>query len=113
MAPEVWRLENYSLISILKVLSFWKKYSFGADIFCLGCILVFYINQGRHLFSSKDEIKAWKGLEDDILLPGYSPALRDLVKLSLEVEHRRRPAASKIQESCTRERMRVHAKNIP
>ena len=26
------------------------KYSYGADIFSLGCILAFYCNRGKHLF---------------------------------------------------------------
>ena len=26
------------------------KYSYGADIFSLGCIMVFYCNRGKHLF---------------------------------------------------------------
>ena len=36
MAPEVWK--DYT------------SYSFGADLWSLGCVLVFRCNNGRHLF---------------------------------------------------------------
>ena len=48
-----------------EVTSNWRKYSFGADIFSLGCILAFYANQGKHLFYSQEEINKWQGIMDE------------------------------------------------
>jgi serine/threonine protein kinase len=92
-----------------EISSNWRKYSFGADIFSLGCILVFFANRGKHLFYSQEEIQKWAGMarEDDVIRPGYSADLVRVVGNMLEVEHTARPTAKEVRDLCTMARMQV------
>lgn len=93
-----------------EISSNWRKYSFGADIFSLGCILVFFANRGKHLFYSQAEIQNWPGMkgEDDVIRPGYSVDLVRMVGSMLEVEHTARPAAREVRDHCTMARMKIN-----
>ena len=95
-----------------EVTSNWRKYSFGADIFSLGCILAFYANQGKHLFYSQDEINNWQGVMDEknneVMEPGrHSADLVEIVGQMLRVEQKERPSAKEILQQCTKTRMMV------
>jgi len=95
-----------------EVTSNWRKYSFGADIFSLGCILAFYANQGKHLFYSQDEINKWQGIMDEanneVMEPGrHSADLVEIVGKMLRVEQSERPTAKDIRQQCTITRMMV------
>jgi hypothetical protein len=109
MAPEVTlAVAAFCYVPPSQVLSRWKKYSYGADIFSFGCIVAFYINRGQHLFNSDTQIQRWVGLEEEeALRPGYSGELTGLVAGALQPGHRKRPSARDIQTLCTKERMRV------
>ena len=98
-----------------EVTSNWRKYSFGADIFSLGCILAFYANQGKHLFYSQDEINKWQGIMDEanneVMEPGrHSADLVEMVGKMLRVEQKERPSAKEILQQCTNTRMMVKAR---
>ena len=95
-----------------EVASNWRKYSFGADIFSLGCILAFYANQGKHLFYSQEEINKWQGIMDEVndvvMEPGrHSADLVEIVGKMLRLEQRERPSAKEIMQQCTQTRMLV------
>jgi len=98
-----------------EVTSNWRKYSFGADIFSLGCILVFYANQGKHLFYNQDEVNKWQGVMDDpdneVLQPGrYSTDLVEIIGKMLRVDQEERPSAKEILNECTKTRMMVKSR---
>ena len=80
-----------------------RKYSFGADIFSLGCVCVFYANQGRHLFKNQDEIENWGGgvMEEVLDSDQNSADLVDLVGKMVRLEQKERPSAKEILEQCT------------
>ena len=80
-----------------------RKYSFSADIFSLGCICVFYANQGRHLFKNQDEIENWGGgvMEEVLDSDQNSADLVDLVGKMVRLEQKERPSAKEILEQCT------------
>lgn len=90
-----------------EVLSRWKKYSFGADIFSFGCVVAFFVNRGKHLFPDDSEVKKWQGLRDDVLRLGYSPSLVSVIGSTLDPEHRKRPAARRLLELCTNDNLKV------
>jgi len=95
-----------------EVTSNWRKYSFGADIFSLGCILAFYANQGKHLFYSQEEINKWQGIMDEVndvvMEPGrHSADLVEIVGKMLRLEQKERPSAKEIMQQCTQTRMLV------
>ena len=95
-----------------EVESKWKKYSFGADIFSLGCILAFYANRGKHLFSDQEGIRTWRGMEEEeeeVVRPGYPAELVTLIGGMLRLEEERRPSARDIMAECTVARMRVRS----
>ena len=79
------------------------KYSFGADIFSLGCICVFYANQGQHLFKNQDEIENWEdgGMEEVLDSDRNSADLVDMVGKMVRLEQKERPSAKEILEQCT------------
>ena len=98
-----------------EVTSNWRKYSFGADIFSLGCILVFYANQGKHLFYNQDEVNKWQGVMDDldneVLEPGrYSTDLVEIIGRMLRVDQEERPSTKEILQECTKTRMMVKSR---
>ena len=55
-----------------QVLSRWKRYSFGADIFSFGCLIAFFVNRGKHIF---EKVRKWRGLRKDDIVSGYSSDL--------------------------------------
>jgi len=98
-----------------EVTSNWRKYSFGADIFSLGCILAFYANQGKHLFYSQEEINKWQGIMDEtnneVMEPGrHSTDLVEIVGKMLRLEQKERPSAKEILQECTKTRMMVKSR---
>ena len=93
------------------MLSRWKKYSFGADIFSFGCVVAFFVNRGNHLFPDDSEVKKWQGLVDNSLRLGYSPSLVSAIGSTLDPEHRKRPAARRLLELCTNENLKVTSSN--
>ena len=100
-----------------EVTSNWRKYSFGADIFSLGCILAFYANQGKHLFYSQEEINKWQGImeeaNNEVMEPGrHSADLVEIVGKMLRVEQKERPSAKEILQQCTKTRMMVKSRKL-
>jgi len=95
MAPEVW--VNY------------KGYTFSADIWSLGCIMVFYCNRGKHLFTvtradmaigMAQKMSKWKGLPQGTIQE-YSIDLVGLVGRMIHPDHHQRPSAKEISAECT------------
>ena len=98
MAPEVW--EDY------------KSYSFGADLWSLGCVLAFRCNTGRHLFYEGDDVLRWKGVGKHTVAPShhttsssYSKGLVNLIGGLLNPDPKLRPSAQDVVAECTQERM--------
>ena len=95
----------------LQVLSRWKRYSFGADIFSFGCVIAFFVNRGKHLFPDDSKVRKWRGLRKDDIISGYSSDLFSLICSTLDPEHRRRPAARGLLQLCTKEKLKVTSVN--
>ena len=98
MAPEVW--------------SDYKSYSFGADLWSLGCVLVFRCNNGRHLFFEGEEVVRWRGIGKHTVAPShhttsssYSTGLVHLVSKLLNPDPKLRLSADEVLAECTLERM--------
>jgi len=97
-----------------EICTHWRKYGFGADIFSLGCILAFFANRGKHLFYSQEEIRNWRGMEEEeeeVIRPGYSSDFVCLVGEMLRLEANKRPSAREIWSKCTKTRMQVKSRN--
>ena len=113
-----WRLRFEIELSLSKtwilffqVLSRWKRYSFGADIFSFGCVIAFFVNRGKHLFPDDSKVRKWRGLRKDDIISGYSSDLFSLICSTLDPEHRRRPAARGLLQLCTKEKLKVTSVN--
>ena len=98
MAPEVW--------------ADYQSYSFGADLWSLGCVLVFRCNNGRHLFFEGEDVLRWRGAGKNTLAPShhttsssYSSGLVQLVARLLDPNPKLRLSADEVLAECTMERM--------
>ena len=109
MAPEVWDWTDFlkTWILLFQVLSRWKRYSFGADIFSFGCVIAFFVNRGKHLFPDDSKVRKWRGLRKDDIISGYSSDLLSAISSTLDPEHKRRPAARGLLQLCTKEKLKV------
>ena len=105
----IWFSQNLNFF--LQVLSRWKRYSFGADIFSFGCVIAFFVNRGKHLFPDDSKVRKWRGLRKDDIISGYSSDLFSLICSTLDPEHRRRPAARGLLQLCTKEKLKVTSVN--
>ena len=68
MAPEVY--DDYEM------------YSDKSDVWSLGCVMLFYLNSGRHVFYTPEEVQSYHGQEsvmDDDAFDKYSGSLLELV----------------------------------
>ena len=84
----------------MKVWVNYKGYTFSADIWSLGCIMAFYCNKGKHLFSMARTIpefvqKIQRGLPQGAI-QGYSSDLVCLVWRMIHPDHHQRPSAKEI-----------------
>ena len=95
-------------------------YTFGADIWSLGCIIAFNCNRGKHLFQAKsnDELTQkmnnWTGLPQGAIPlgppkqgntnpppeQGYTKGLVDLIARMLDPDRQKRPSAKEIYAEC-------------
>ena len=98
MAPEVWRDHT--------------SFSFGADLWSLGCVLVFRCNNGRHLFDKGENVVSWRGARRGTVAPShhttgssYSSRLVGMVARLLNPDPKLRPSAEDVVAECTLDRM--------
>ena len=98
MAPEVWK--------------YYTSYSFGADLWSLGCVLVFRCNNGRHLFNTGEDVVRWRGVRRGTVAPShhttgpsYSSRLVGMVARLLNPNPKLRPSAEDVVAECTLDRM--------
>ena len=68
-----------------------ETYSSGADMWSLGCVIAFYIRQGKHVFESKEEVLHYKPghasqrVFEGPLMSQYSEQLLELVYSLVQV----------------------------
>eukprot|EP00092_Neocalanus_flemingeri_P108893 GFUD01139878.1.p1 GENE.GFUD01139878.1~~GFUD01139878.1.p1 ORF type:complete len:275 (-),score=45.94 GFUD01139878.1:293-1117(-) len=82
MAPEVY--DDY------------ERYSAASDVWSLGCVIAFYINKGRHVFYTPEDVQSFAGEEhivDDDSYGEYSQDLLQLVFSMLSPDEDERPTA--------------------
>ena len=87
MAPEVY--EDY------------EKYSEKSDVWSLGCVMAFYLNKGRHVFYTPEDVQSYGGQEhivDDDSFEEYSEDLLELVFKMLNSDADERPTAKDVFE---------------
>ena len=74
-------------------------YSYGADIWSLGCVLAFYCNRGLDLFSSYRDVLRWDGLPTDPCPIGgsFSAGLITLLRSMLTKDPTSRPAGQDVK----------------
>jgi serine/threonine protein kinase len=79
-----------------------ETYSAGADMWSLGCVIAFYMRQGRHVFQSKEEVTSYRAghaserIFDTANLGQYSGELLELVYSLVQVTTEERPAAEEV-----------------
>ena len=86
MAPEVY--EDY------------ETYFEKSDIWSLGCVMAFYLNKGRHVFYTPEDVQSYGGHEqiiDDEALEEYSADLLELVFKMVNPDAYERPTAEEVQ----------------
>jgi len=91
MAPEVY--ENY------------ETFSEKSDIWSLGCVMAFYLNKGRHIFFTQEEVEYYGGREDILdndVFEEYSQDLIELVFEMLSPDCSGRPSAREINSETHR-----------
>jgi len=91
IAPEVW--EDRS------------KFSVKADIWALGCLMVFVCNQGKDL--QIPWIRDWRGLSTSDIKGSYSSDLFRVLQSMVAPSHHDRPSAWEIRRECTGDRQEV------
>ena len=69
----------------------------SADIWSLGAIIYYIVNDAEHLFNNSSEVLNWRGGESPVRTI-YSRELRELVLSALEPVRVRGPAASTIKD---------------
>lgn len=87
MAPEVY--EDY------------ETYSEKSDVWSLGCVMAFYLNKGRHLFYTPEDVQSYGGHEhilDDEAFDEYTHGLLELVFRMLNPDADERPTAKEVHE---------------
>ena len=87
MAPEVY--EDYEV------------YSEDSDVWSLGLVIAFYINAGRHVFYTQEDVQSYRGQEDvvdDDAFEKYSGDLLELVFRMMNPDAEERPTAEKVYE---------------
>ena len=71
-----------------------ETYSAGADMWSLGCVVAFYMRQGKHVFDSKEEVTSYRPghaserIFNTPLLGQYSEELLELVYSLVQVQRR-------------------------
>merc|ERR1712154_125685 len=88
IAPEVW--EDRS------------KFSAKADIWALGCLVVFVCNQGKDLHIPG--IRDWRGLNTSDIRGSFSSDMFRVLQSMVAPSHHDRPSAMEIRRECTNNR---------
>ena len=82
-----------------------RRYTFSADIWSLGCAIMFVCNRGEHLFKMERQdlvhgmarkMAGWKGLAKSGLERQFSSQLVSLITTMLRPDHHQRPTAQNI-----------------
>ena len=75
-----------------------QKYSTPTDIWSLGVVISFICNQGKHLFTSIDDVKKWDGSKNPIDEKKYSKYLCKLITDIMKPIEKNRPMANDISQ---------------
>lgn len=91
--------EGYPTYMAPEVYTDYETYSDKSDIWSLGCVLAFYINKGRHVFYSYQEIQYYGGDQDILnedVYENYSQGLVELIFRMISPDPDERPTAREV-----------------
>ena len=78
-----------------------QKYGISTDIWSLGVVISFICNQGKHLFTSKDDVMKWDGSKNPIDEKKYSTYLCKLIHNMMDPLEGNRLTANRIVKYAT------------
>lgn len=93
-----------------EVLRDFERYSAASDIWSLGCVIAFYMRNGKHVFNCNDDVLFYQPrMADDMIFNeestnNYSSTLVHLVCSMIQTNPGKRPTAKQVKDMCTPER---------
>jgi len=93
-----------------EVLRDFETYSAASDVWSLGCVIAFFMRNGKHVFNCNEDVLYYKPSEasdmifDEESNNNYSSTLVQLVCTMIQTKPEKRPTAKQAWDMCTSER---------